>query len=74
MIFSKPGKSSFFGVGILFILFGSVIFAFSLVGWLSSAAGNDILIHAPFTKVIGGAIIIALGYILVELELIRRNK
>jgi len=73
-MFPKDSKSiSFYGIGICLILLGITIFAVSLVAWLSNYFINTSFVY-PFVKMIGGAIIIALGYIQVELELLRKEK
>ena len=67
-----PEKIGFFGVAILLILAG--IFAFSLGGvmWCFNYFGNTAF-NEPSAKVMGGLIILALGYVVLELELVRKK-
>jgi hypothetical protein len=74
MIFSRrPNGRTFLGVGIALILVGSAITAVSGVEWAS------MMFHYgqygwPAAKLVGGLIVLALGYIVLELELIRLKK
>ena len=61
----------FKGVALAFIIFGAGVFAFGIVAWKLSMFWHVASISAPFEKAIGGAIITALGYVILELELIR---
>lgn len=61
----------FRGVALALIVLGAGIFAFGLVAWKLSMFWHVASISAPFEKAMGGAIIMALGYIVLELELIR---
>lgn len=65
--------ASFFGVSILLILVGAAIFVFGLVAWYLTAVSNTTVMAFPFFKVIGGLIILALGYIVLELEMLRKK-
>lgn len=63
---------AFFGVALAIILFGAAVMAFGVVGWLGNTyEWWDKTVAFPSLKIIGGACIIALGYIHLELELIR---
>ena len=63
----------FYGVALFLILVGIVIFAVSGISWLFSVYGaGTVIVSSPFTKIIGGLIVMALGYIQLELELLRR--
>lgn len=64
-------KISFRGVGLGLIFFGILLFSCSLAEWYIIAIGGDVLMAFPFFKAICGVIIIALGYIVLELELLR---
>ena len=65
-------KISFAGVGLFFILAGAFITAFGLVGWLIQSLGGQVMAF-PFFKAMGGMIIIGFGYLILELELLRRK-
>ena len=67
-----PSKISFRGVALLLILAGATIFAMGIVMWLFNYFG-DTIFSFPSTKVIGGLIVLALGYIALELEFIRKK-
>ncbi len=60
----------FAGVALALIIVGAGIFAFGCVQWLyNTLSGFDFAM--PSVKIIGGLVILALGYIHLELELIR---
>jgi hypothetical protein len=73
MINRDPKKIRFYGVAILFILAGAVIFTSGSVMWMFNYFGNSSF-SVPSTKIIGGLVILALGYIVLELELLRHNS
>jgi len=73
MFVRKPQDASFFGVAMFFILAGAIIFTCGLVAWYISAVSATELVSGPFTKVIGGSIVMALGYVVLELELARKK-
>lgn len=73
MFFHKREDKSFVSVAMTMIVIGSAIFAFGVLGWLVNVGATDSLMHEPSSKVMGGLVIIALGYIQLELGLLR-NK
>lgn len=73
MLFKKRQDSSFVGVAITFILIGAALFAFGLVSWLVNALGATTVVAMPSVKIMGGVVIMALGYIQLELGLIREK-
>lgn len=74
MIFSRrPNGRTFLGVGILLILVGAAITAISGVEWASVIFKYG-QYGWPAAKLVGGLIVLALGYIVLELELIRLKK
>ncbi len=73
MFTSDPHKASFYGVALGLIVVGAAIFALGLVGWLCNYYTGITLLSIPSIKVIGGAVVIALGYIVLELELLRKK-
>lgn len=67
-------KISFQGVGLAFILFGAITFAFAITAWILQFMGSASVNCAyPFFKAIGSAIIIGMGYVILELELLRKK-
>lgn len=74
-MFSKRDydKISFRGVGLALIIFGVLICAIAFAAWFLSYFGYDDVFAFPFFKVIGGAIIIGLGYLVLEVELLRKK-
>ena len=75
-MFSKRdyNKISFLGVGMAFILFGAIVFAFAITAWLLQFFGYTITSCAfPFFKAMGSAVIIGLGYVILEIELLRKK-
>lgn len=65
-----PHKPYFYSVAMALILCGVVIFSVGLVEWISTLIGSYSY-AVPFFKIIGGLVVIALGYIHLELELLR---
>lgn len=73
-MFTKKGSDhSFYGVAVLVIILGVVIFTYGLSAWLFNIFSIDAGFYFPSFKVIGGATILALGYIILELEMLRRK-
>lgn len=73
MFFRKREDKSFVAVALTMILLGAGIVAFGIVGWLTNVTAEETIIAFPSLKVIGGLVIISLGYIQLELGLLR-NK
>ena len=71
MFWHKREDHSYIAVALTFILLGAGIFAFGLVAWLINTAAAQTLVAFPSLKVIGGLIIMCLGYIQMELGLLR---
>lgn len=70
-MFDKNRKNvSFFGIGICLILAGALIFSVGAIMWLFNIYG-DSSFAMPSAKIVGGLVIMALGYIQLELEWIR---
>lgn len=66
-----PHKPYFYGVALAFIIFGSAIVAIGIVEWIVNLYSTNNPFLAPSFKVIAGVIVTALGYIHLELELLR---
>jgi len=64
---------SFLGVSIFFILLGVSIFSFGSVAWIFNYLSETNFVFFPSFKVVGGLILVALGYVIFELELIRKR-
>jgi len=65
-------KASFKGVAIAFILFGAAIFAVSIVFWFFSYFWEmGCGMAYPFFKALAGLLVMGIGYIVLELELLR---
>lgn len=67
-----PDKKSFYSVAMFLIIVGAALFAFGIVCWLFNYFGGTSF-NYPAGKIMGGLIILALGYLLAELELTRRK-
>lgn len=64
-------KISYKSIGLVFILFGAIVFSFALASWLLQFYGyTGNLCAFPFFKAIGAAVIIGLGYLILEMELL----
>ena len=66
-------KISFRGVGLALIIFGVLICGAALAAWLLRYFGYENVCALPFFKVIGGVIIIGIGYLVLEVELLRKK-
>lgn len=62
-------KISFHTVALAIILFGAAVTAFGSMSWLFNYYAGENFFSEPSSKVIGGVIIIALGYIQLEIGL-----
>ena len=69
---SRKSKS-IFGVAMAFILLGAILFTVGIVAWIVNCYAQNAVISSPSIKGMGGLVILALGYILLELEMIRRK-
>ncbi|TSC92179.1 MAG: hypothetical protein CEN91_547 [Candidatus Berkelbacteria bacterium Licking1014_85] len=67
-------KKSFIGVAIMLIILGVLFFVLGGLGWLYNSSGSGMLMTMPIEKMLAGIIIIALSYIILELELLRTKK
>lgn len=72
MVSKDRNNISFFGVGVLLVFFGAAIFSIGLVMWLFNYFGSTVF-SAPSQKVIGGLMVLGLGYILLDLEFLRKK-
>lgn len=63
-------KAPFMGVALFVILSGAIILAIGLIQWVFNVFA-DMSSYAPSAKVIGGLVVLALGYIVLELEMMR---
>lgn len=73
MFFRHREDRSFIAVALTMILIGAAIFAFGLVGWLINVSQQEVVMVFPSVKVIGGLVVMSLGYIQLELGLIRQK-
>lgn len=73
MFWHKREDKSFVAVAMSFIVAGAGIFAFGAIAWLANVSAEKTLFALPSLKVIGGLIIMALGYIQLELGLLRKR-
>lgn len=72
MWFSKKNEDkSFVAVALVFILLGAAIFAFGAVSWMINTMQQQTIVAIPSVKVIGGLLVMSLGYIQLELGLLR---
>lgn len=61
----------FKGVGMAMIIFGALVVGICSAAWIMAYFWNMFIISMPFTKLIGGLIVVSLGYVILELELMR---
>jgi len=71
MLFGRHKDKSFLAVAICIILAGVGFFVFGVLSWWVNVAAQENLIAFPSLKVMGGLVIMALGYIQLELGLLR---
>ena len=73
MFWKNREDKSFMAVALTFILIGAGIFAYGIVGWLMNVAAQDMMVVFPSIKIMGGIVVMCLGYIQLELGLLRRK-
>lgn len=73
MFWHKREDNSYVAVALTFIMLGAGVFSFGLVGWLVNTAAEQTMVAFPSVKVIGGLVIMCLGYIQLELGLLRKK-
>ncbi len=62
----------FTGVALMFIILGALVFSIGTVVWIYNlAVGYNSIITFPGFKAISGLLVMGIGYIILELELIR---
>lgn len=66
-------KISFHGVGLLLIFVGAIIVAVALASWMVLLFGGISVCADPIFKAMGGFIILGLGYLILEIELLRKK-
>jgi len=64
---------SFHSVALGLILAGAAIFAFSVVAWYYNTVAQSNLIATPMPKAIGGLMVMGIGYIILELDFLRKK-
>lgn len=69
----EKGKTYFLGVAIAIILSGAALVAVGLVEWILQYGWNHHF-GDPMAKVYSGLIILSLGYVVLELEMIRTHN
>jgi hypothetical protein len=72
-MFFKREDKSFVAVAMMMIMIGAAIVSFGLVGWLVNISASENIIAFPSLKVMGGLVIVSLGYIQLELGLLRKK-
>jgi len=73
MVEKDPNKISFRGVGLFFIIIGIFLFSVGIAGWIMNYFYQAGCITTPSHKLMGGAVIMALGYVVLLLEFIRKK-
>lgn len=73
MFFRKREDHSYVAVAMMFIIAGAFIFAFGTFSYLVNMFASLNFIAFPSVKIMGGLIIMALGYIQLELGLLRKK-
>ncbi|MEK9156043.1 MAG: hypothetical protein AAB360_01940 [Patescibacteria group bacterium] len=74
MFKKKDTSHQFYSVAMAIILAGAFIFTYGAVGWLWNVFGTSCSFVYPSEKIIGGLLVIALGYIQLELDLLRQKQ
>ena len=69
----NPHEPYFQSVSLALILVGALIFSLGGVEWILNLLA-DYDFNAPFLKILGGLVVTGLGYIHLELELIRISR
>jgi hypothetical protein len=72
-MFWRKQDKSYVAVAVAVILFGAAVFAFGMASWLINLAQQQTVVPFPSIKIMGGLIIMSLGYIQLELGLLRNR-
>ena len=67
-------KPYFYGVAIATLLSGAAIVALGIVELGFNVFGHSYNFNSPVSKIVGGLVVLSLGYIHLELELMRIAK
>ena len=73
MCFKPDPNKGFYGVAMFLIILGIIVFAYGVVAGVYNYAVNQICFAFPAAKAVGGLIVMSLGYIILELELLRKK-
>jgi len=74
MFFDKPEGRSYLAIAYLSILVGIFIAVYGGLAWLINCYTQESSFYFPAAKLMGGILIAQLGYILLELEIMRKKK
>ncbi len=66
-------KRTFYDVALMLILSGVVFFAYGVAGGVYNYVIKQICVAFPAAKAIGGLIVMGIGYVVIELELLRKK-
>ena len=73
MCFKVNKERSFNNIALAIIFIGIAIFAFGIVARIYNVVVSETVIAFPSLKILGGIIAAALGYIILELEFLRKK-
>ncbi len=74
MFRKKDHQKSFYSVAMALIITGIIILGLGLAGWVMNYFSFDFCyLTIPSLKVMGGLVILSLGYIILELDLLRQK-
>jgi len=65
-------KAVFFDVGLFLIVAGAGILSYGAVTWLFNSIANTVFV-SPSEKIMGGLIVLGIGYLIIEIELLRKK-
>jgi hypothetical protein len=73
MFLHDASKKDFAPVAVMFILVGAAIFTYGAVAWIYNTYYQENFVAVPSFKLVGGLAIMALGYIQLELDMLRKK-
>ncbi|MFA6082000.1 MAG: hypothetical protein WC773_01105 [Patescibacteria group bacterium] len=74
MFYRHPREKNFLDVAMAFIVVGAFILTYGIIQWGVNVGNSEVVYNLPSEKIIGGLVVMGLGYIQLQLELIRSRN
>ena len=70
----KKRRISYRDIGIALIIFGSAVIGVGIASCAMHQIGRNCFFSINFFEILGGILVLALGFVMMELELLRQEK